>query len=67
MHGDRRAHDDDLDDVVQRALAAGCKKLMITGSDLEESRKAVELARLYREFGLAVIQNPDAQMRRSSS
>lgn len=49
MHGDRRAHEDDLDHVVQRAVAAGCEKFMITGSDLEESRKAVELAKVYRE------------------
>jgi len=49
MHGERKAHDDDLDDVIQRAVDAGCEKLMITGSDLEESRKAVELAKAYRE------------------
>jgi len=50
MHGERKAHDDDLDDVIQRAIDAGCAKFMITGSDLEESRKAVELAKAYREY-----------------
>ena len=46
-HG-KQAHDDDLDDVVQRALDAGCTKLMVTGSDLKESRHAVDLAKQYR-------------------
>lgn len=31
--------------MVKRATNAGCVKLMVTGSDLEESRKAVQLAR----------------------
>jgi hypothetical protein len=46
-HG-KQAHDDDLDDVVQRALDAGCTKLMVTGSNLVESRHAVNLAKQYR-------------------
>ncbi|KAK4940108.1 hypothetical protein LTR10_019737 [Elasticomyces elasticus] len=45
-HG-KKAHEDDLDDVVQRALDVGCTKLMITGSNLKESRHAVELAEQY--------------------
>lgn len=46
-HG-KKAHDDDLPQIVQRALGAGCRKLMVTGSDLEESQKAIELAEQYR-------------------
>lgn len=45
----KQAHDDDLSDVIQRALDAGCTKLMVTGSNLVESRRAVELAKQYRE------------------
>jgi TatD DNase family protein len=40
-----KAHDDDLEDVLQRAVEVGCK-VMVTGSDLEESRKAVQLAKI---------------------
>ncbi|KAK3109588.1 hypothetical protein LTR53_016999 [Teratosphaeriaceae sp. CCFEE 6253] len=42
-HG-KRAHDDDLQHVVQRALEAGVRKMMVTGSDLQESRNAVKIA-----------------------
>jgi TatD DNase family protein len=46
-HG-RRAHEDDLEDIVQRALDVGCEKMMVTGSDLKESAHAIELAEKYR-------------------
>jgi TatD DNase family protein len=46
-HG-KRAHDDDLDQVVQRALDVGCTKLMVTGSDLKESAHAIEIAKQFR-------------------
>ncbi|KAF2004929.1 deoxyribonuclease tatD [Amniculicola lignicola CBS 123094] len=42
-HGTQR-HEDDFNDVLQRALDVGCKKFMITGSDLEESKHAIEIA-----------------------
>jgi TatD DNase family protein len=42
-HG-KRGHEDDLEQVVQRALDVGCTKLMVTGSDLKESAHAIELA-----------------------
>lgn len=47
-HG-KKAHDDDLDDVIQRAKDVGCSKFMVTGSDLVESAEAVNIARKYRE------------------
>jgi TatD DNase family protein len=47
-HGSQR-HEDDLQDVIQRALDVGCKKMMVTGSNLVESENAVKLARSYRE------------------
>lgn len=46
-HG-KKAHEDDLDDVIQRARDVGCAKFMVTGSDLEESARAVDIARKYR-------------------
>lgn len=46
-HG-KKAHECDLKDVIQRATAVGCVKMMVTGSDLKESRKAVKLAEDYR-------------------
>ena len=46
-HG-KKAHEDDLPHIVERALGAGCRKLMVTGSDLAESEKAIELAEEYR-------------------
>lgn len=42
-HG-KQAHEDDLEGVLRRAIDAGCLKLMVTGSDLEESKKAVKMA-----------------------
>ncbi|KAJ9612448.1 hypothetical protein H2200_004045 [Cladophialophora chaetospira] len=45
-HG-KQAHDDDLDEVVQRALDVGCTKMMVTGSNLRESQHAIDLAKQY--------------------
>lgn len=50
-HG-KQVHDSDLDDIIQRARDVGCLKFMVTGSDLEESRRAMELSQRYREFWL---------------
>lgn len=46
-HG-KEAHKDDLDEVLQRAVEAGCLKLMVTGSDLVESQNAIKIAREHR-------------------
>ena len=48
VHHGKQAHEDDLTHVIARAAKAGCRKLMVTGSDLSESEKAVQLARDYR-------------------
>ena len=42
-HG-KSAHEDDLQHVIQRALDANCIRLMVTGSDLKESKQAIHLA-----------------------
>ncbi|BCR85142.1 3'-5'-exodeoxyribonuclease [Aspergillus chevalieri] len=48
-HG-RQVHDSDMDDIIQRARDVGCKKFMVTGSDLEESRRVMDLSRNYSGF-----------------
>ena len=40
----KQHHEDDTEVVIQRAVDLGCVKFMVTGSDLEESKKAVDLA-----------------------
>ncbi|KAL3468294.1 hypothetical protein BJX64DRAFT_282472 [Aspergillus heterothallicus] len=53
-HG-KQVHDDDLDDIVQRAKDVGCRKFMVTGSDLEESKNAIEIAQKYPGFCYATV------------
>ncbi|MCJ1226703.1 TatD DNase [Toensbergia leucococca] len=53
-HG-KKVHDDDLDDVLQRAIDVGCVKFMVTGSDLDESRKAVKMAEEHRGLCYATV------------
>jgi TatD DNase family protein len=45
-HG-KQQHPSDLPSVLQRARTAGCQKLIVTGSDMEESKRAIELARAH--------------------
>lgn len=47
-HG-RQVHESDLDDIIQRAREVGCEKFMVTGSDVEESRRAIEISQNYRK------------------
>ena len=44
----KQHHEDDREHVIQRAVNLGCVKFMVTGSDLEESKKAIALAEKYR-------------------
>ena len=44
----KQHHEDDREQVIQRAVNLGCVKFMVTGSDLEESKKAIALAEKYR-------------------
>jgi len=41
---------DDLDEVVQRAVASGVATMIVTGTDIEHSQKAIELCRGYPEI-----------------
>ena len=44
IYREKKAHDDDFDDVIKRAADVGMKKIIITAGNLEESKAAMELA-----------------------
>ncbi|KAL8930139.1 MAG: hypothetical protein Q9208_000756 [Pyrenodesmia sp. 3 TL-2023] len=41
------SHEDDLPQVLDRASSAGVRKFLVTGSDLEQSRQAIDLSKRY--------------------
>jgi TatD DNase family protein len=47
-HG-RQKHSSDLEAVVSRAKGKGVERILITGTSLEESRRALDLARRFGE------------------
>ncbi|KAF2840532.1 Mg-dependent DNase [Patellaria atrata CBS 101060] len=53
-HG-KQSHPDDLDAVIQRARNVGCRKMMVTGSDLKESLHAVNIAKQYAGLSYATV------------
>ncbi|KAF2737303.1 deoxyribonuclease tatD [Polyplosphaeria fusca] len=53
-HGTRR-HENDFDNVLHRAIDAGCEKFMITGSDLKESNHAIDIAKAHPGVCYATI------------
>jgi TatD DNase family protein len=53
-HGTQR-HESDFEDVIQRAVDAGCKKFMVTGSDLEESKHAIEISKAHPGLCYATV------------
>ncbi|RMY15507.1 hypothetical protein D0868_00864 [Hortaea werneckii] len=55
VHHGKKAHDDDLHNVIQRALNAGVRKMMVTGSDLIESQNAIRLADEYPGLCYATV------------
>ena len=55
IYHDKKVHDDDIEHVLQRAVDVGCIKMMVTGSDLQESTKAVRLAEEYPGFCYATV------------
>ena len=48
-------HPPDLEAVLKRAEAAGVVKMMVTGGNLEESRRAIELAKSHPETLTATV------------
>ncbi|KAF1986635.1 hydrolase, TatD family protein [Aulographum hederae CBS 113979] len=55
VYHEKQGHPDDLDAVVKRALDAGVRKMMITGSDLEESQHAIEIAGMFPGLCYATV------------
>ncbi|KAL3481605.1 hypothetical protein BJX99DRAFT_149739 [Aspergillus californicus] len=53
-HG-KQVHVSDLDDIIQRARDVGCQKFMVTGSDMDESKHAIEIAKRYPGFCYATV------------
>lgn len=53
-HGTQK-HEDDFKDVIKRALDVGCRKFMVTGSDLKESEQAIEIAKAHPGLCYATI------------
>ena len=48
-------HSPDLEAVLKRAEATGVVKMMVTGGNLEESRRAIELAKSHPETLTATV------------
>lgn len=46
-HGTQR-HPSDIYEVIERAKSIGCTKMIVTGSDIESSTRAIELAKVFR-------------------
>ncbi|EMC97690.1 hypothetical protein BAUCODRAFT_122117 [Baudoinia panamericana UAMH 10762] len=55
IYHDKQAHEDDLQHIIQRALSVGVRRMMVTGSDLAESKNAVKLAQEYPGLCYATI------------
>ncbi|KAK0324090.1 hypothetical protein LTR82_005211 [Friedmanniomyces endolithicus] len=55
VHHGKQAHEDDLQHVIKRALEAGVRKMMVTGSDLQESKNAIKLADEYPGLCYATV------------
>lgn len=45
VYNGRKVHEPDLMEVLKRSWANGLNKLIISGGNLEESRKALEIAK----------------------
>ncbi|KAK9249371.1 hypothetical protein V1506DRAFT_525727 [Lipomyces tetrasporus] len=53
-HG-KQSHDDDFDQVLKRATEQGVRKVLVTGSNLIESRSAIQLARNHQKLLYATV------------
>ena len=62
-HLNADAFADDLDEVVDRAKAAGVHGILVPGIGLEEGRRAVDIARRFPSVRAAVGIHPHGQER----
>lgn len=53
-HGIQR-HESDFTSILQRAQGIGCQKFMVTGSDLAESKQAIDLAKQHPGLCYATV------------
>ena len=58
-HFDDKAFDDDRDEAIKLAMAAGVAKFVNIGASMESSRTSLELAKRYPEFYAAVGVHPE--------
>jgi len=59
-HLDFKDYNDDLDEVINRALSNGVTRIIVPGTDLDSSARAVTLANKYTEVYAAVGVHPHA-------
>lgn len=58
-HFDDKAFDDDRDEAIQKAMAAGVGCFVNIGASMESSRASVELSNRYEQFRAAVGVHPE--------
>ncbi len=54
-HLDLKDYNDDLDEVVARAVEAGVVRMIVPGIDLESTMKSAELAKNMKKYTLQVV------------